>query len=62
VLVIGHVTVAWWMAAFTELHAAVRSAGVQRTGPDGALFPNEFFELDDAELVALHGRLCGIGH
>jgi DNA-binding transcriptional MerR regulator len=45
-------TVAWWMAAFTELHAARRSAGVQRTGPDGALFPNEFFELDDAELVA----------
>ncbi|PZS32368.1 MAG: MerR family transcriptional regulator [Pseudonocardiales bacterium] len=44
--------VAWWMTAFTELHAAVRSTGAQRTGPDGTLFPNEYFELDDAELVA----------
>ena len=44
--------VAWWMAAFRELHAARRSAGAERTGPDGVLFPAEFFELDAAELVA----------
>lgn len=40
------------MAAFTELHATLRSVGPERIGPDGTLFPSEFFELDEAELVA----------
>jgi DNA-binding transcriptional MerR regulator len=44
--------VAWWMDAFAELHRALRSSGAARTGPDGCLFPNEFFEAGEGELVA----------
>lgn len=44
--------VAWWMGAFGELHAALRRAGVPRSGPDGALFPEEFFTQEAGELVA----------
>jgi DNA-binding transcriptional MerR regulator len=43
--------VAWWMAAFTELHRAVRRSGARRTGPDGALFPEDYFTAGEAELV-----------
>lgn len=44
--------VAWWVGAFTELHAAVRRAGARRAGPDGVLFPEEFFTEEAGELVA----------
>ncbi len=44
--------VAWWMEAFAELHKALRTARAQRTGPDGALWPNEFFEVEESEVVA----------
>lgn len=44
--------IAWWMAAFGELHEALPGTGVERTGPDGTLFPTEFFEADTGELVA----------
>ena len=42
----------WWEAAFSELHEAVRSSGARRVGPDGALYPTEFFEEDLGEVVA----------
>lgn len=44
--------VSWWIQAFTELHRLVRVSGVERTGPDGAVFPTEFFTEGVAELVA----------
>ena len=52
----GHVdgdsAVSWWIEAFTELHRLLRTAGISRTGPDGAEFPTEFFTEGAAELVA----------
>jgi DNA-binding transcriptional MerR regulator len=52
----GHVdgdsAVSWWLEAFTELHRLLRTAGIDRTGPDGAEFPTEFFTEGAAELVA----------
>jgi DNA-binding transcriptional MerR regulator len=42
---------AWWVQTFTELHARLRSLGAQRTGPDGTLFPTEFFTEGSAELT-----------
>ena len=44
--------VAWWMDAFTVLHKALRAAGVERTGPDGALFHSEFFEEERGPVTA----------
>ena len=41
--------VAWWMGAFTLLHRLVRGA---RSGPDGALFPQAFFEDEEGEVTA----------
>jgi DNA-binding transcriptional MerR regulator len=52
----GHVgadtVLAWWVEAFTELHRLLRSAGIGRTGADGAEFPAEFFTEGAADLVA----------
>jgi len=48
----GEDAVAWWMDAFTVLHAALRSAGAERTGPDAALFPVEFFEEEQGVITA----------
>jgi DNA-binding transcriptional MerR regulator len=42
----------WWSGAFAELHNALASASAPRTGPDAALFPNEFFEAERGEVVA----------
>lgn len=42
----------WWEAAFAELHNVVASSGVARTGPDGALYPSEFFEQELGEVTA----------
>ena len=44
--------VAWWMDAFTVLHRALASLPAHRTGPDGALFPAEFFEEEKGEVTA----------
>lgn len=44
--------VAWWMEAFTLLHRTVRQNGIERAGPDGALFPAEFFEDEAGEVTA----------
>jgi DNA-binding transcriptional MerR regulator/effector-binding domain-containing protein len=50
--VAGDEALTWWLDAFTELHRALRVAGVQRSGPDGADFPTEFFTDGVGELVA----------
>jgi len=42
----------WFMAAFGELDAALAAAGIVRTGPRGALYPAEFFEVEAGEIVA----------
>lgn len=44
--------IAWWLSAFTELRSALRSAGLRRAGPDGALFPTEVFSEERGDLVA----------
>ncbi|MBO0844828.1 MAG: MerR family transcriptional regulator [Nocardioides sp.] len=44
--------VGWWMDAFRDLHRAVRVSGATRVGPDGALFPTEFFTDEVGRLVA----------
>jgi DNA-binding transcriptional MerR regulator len=48
----GEAAVSWWLEAFTELHRLLRTSGVERTGPDGAVFPTEFFTDGTAEVVA----------
>jgi DNA-binding transcriptional MerR regulator len=48
----GDSAVSWWIGAFTELHRLLRTAGLERTGPDGAEFPTEFFTEGAAELLA----------
>jgi DNA-binding transcriptional MerR regulator len=48
----GESVVSWWIEAFTELHRLLRTAGITRTGADGAEFPTEFFTDGAAELVA----------
>jgi effector-binding domain-containing protein len=47
----GEDAVAWWMEAFTLLHQVVRDCGARRNGPDGALFPPEFFEAEGGEVT-----------
>jgi DNA-binding transcriptional MerR regulator len=42
----------WWVAAFKELHGVLRSTGAERTGPDGALYPSEFFEIEVGDIIA----------
>ena len=44
--------IGWWMGAFEELHAVLRTSHVSRTGPDGALFSADFFEQGKGEVVA----------
>ena len=43
---------AWWGRAFAELRAELAVTGLTRSGPDGALYPGEFFELEEAEVTA----------
>jgi len=43
---------AWLDVALPELHAALDRAGVAASGPDGALYPDEFFEVGAAQVVA----------
>jgi DNA-binding transcriptional MerR regulator len=45
-------TVSWWIEAFTELHRLLKTAGIRRTGPDGADFPTDYFTDGIADLVA----------
>jgi DNA-binding transcriptional MerR regulator/effector-binding domain-containing protein len=43
---------AWWLGAFDELHRVLASSSAVRTGSDGALYPSEFFEDEQGELIA----------
>jgi DNA-binding transcriptional MerR regulator len=49
--VTGDSAVAWWMEAFAVLHRTLREADGRRSGPDGALFPAEFFEVEEGEVT-----------
>jgi DNA-binding transcriptional MerR regulator len=54
--------IAWWMEAFTLLHRTVNQNGGRRGGPDGALFPAEFFEDEEGEVtvfVPVEGAFAG---
>lgn len=42
----------WWSEAFDELHAALATTTLQRSGPDGALYPPEFFHAGSGEVTA----------
>ena len=42
----------WWMGAFGDLRKALDESGARRAGPDGCLYPNEMFELEEGEMVA----------
>jgi DNA-binding transcriptional MerR regulator/effector-binding domain-containing protein len=44
--------VTWGSAAFDELIAAAEESGLTRSGPLGALFPGDFFELERGQLTA----------
>jgi DNA-binding transcriptional MerR regulator len=48
---------AWWMDVFTVLHRALAHCGGTRSGPDGALFPEEFFEDEVGDLDRTYGVL-----
>jgi DNA-binding transcriptional MerR regulator len=43
---------AWLTDAFAGIHDALDRAGVAPAGPDGALYPSEFFEAHAGEVVA----------
>ena len=42
----------WWGQAFSELRRALADSGMTRAGPDGALYPSEFFELERGDVTA----------
>jgi DNA-binding transcriptional MerR regulator len=42
----------WWAGAFQELYSVLASAGVAQSGPAGALYSNELFELELGDVVA----------
>jgi DNA-binding transcriptional MerR regulator len=43
---------AWWMEAYGELHNAAVGSRLSRSGPDGALYPSEWFEEEIGDVVA----------
>jgi DNA-binding transcriptional MerR regulator/effector-binding domain-containing protein len=43
---------AWWVDAFGELHSAAARARLKRSGPDGALYPGEWFQDEVGDVVA----------
>jgi DNA-binding transcriptional MerR regulator len=54
----------WWLAAFTEIRAALGSLGVKATGPEGGLFETELFSEERGEVVLfvpVRGRVGGVG-
>ncbi|MDA8316086.1 MAG: MerR family transcriptional regulator [Actinomycetota bacterium] len=48
----------WWGEAFNELHRALVSMHGTRCGPDGALYPSEFFE-DELGVVVVYIPVAG---
>jgi DNA-binding transcriptional MerR regulator len=51
----------WWGPAFSELRGLLADSGLTRAGPDGALYPGEFFELEEAEVTAYVPVVEGAG-
>jgi DNA-binding transcriptional MerR regulator len=54
----------WWTDAFITLRKAIEETGVSRAGPDGCLYSNEMFELEEGEMVAfvpVTGHAVGLG-
>ena len=52
----------WWGRAFSELRRALGQSGLTRSGPDGALYPSEFFEVERGDVTAfipVTGRRAG---
>ena len=43
---------AWWVEAFGELHNAAARSRLTRSGPDGALYPGEWFQDAVGDVVA----------
>jgi DNA-binding transcriptional MerR regulator len=43
---------AWWTEAFGELHASAERGRLTRSGPDGALYPAEWFQDEVGDVVA----------
>ena len=43
---------AWLGGALAALHEALRASGIDPAGPDGALYPDEFFEQGAGRVVA----------
>jgi len=41
----------WWSGAFEELYGVLRVSDIEPAGPGGALYPNEFFEVELGEVV-----------
>jgi DNA-binding transcriptional MerR regulator len=55
---------AWWVAAFTELYGAVRTAGLRPAGPAGTLYSGDLFEWERGEVTAfvpVAGSATGTG-
>jgi DNA-binding transcriptional MerR regulator len=42
----------WWQRAFDDLHTALAAAGVERRGPDSALYSREIFEESRGQVIA----------
>jgi DNA-binding transcriptional MerR regulator len=42
----------WLQRAYDELHAAITAKGLRAAGPDGAMYPDEFFEDGAGEVTA----------
>ena len=42
----------WWVEAFGALHRAAEISRFSRSGPDGALYPGEWFQDEVGEVVA----------
>jgi DNA-binding transcriptional MerR regulator len=56
-LVIAHEVAAadalgWGLGAFADIAAAASASGLVQSGPVGALFPGDFFELERSQLTA----------
>jgi DNA-binding transcriptional MerR regulator/effector-binding domain-containing protein len=43
---------AWWAGAFEELHRVAARNRLTRSGPDGALYPSEWFEDEVGDVIA----------
>jgi len=42
----------WWVQAFEELHGEAARSGLERSGPDGALYSSSWFEDEIGDVVA----------